>query len=414
MNEGALLANLLNHPEQIDLLDIKPEWFEFEQVGLIANAIKQLKGDIFPLQKLVDELKDEGYTFDLMDLEKTKQQDTGYSFSENLPFIKKRYYEKEILDRMKKYQEEGRRVYLNEIESLTEELEALRNFEDDGLLESSIDDFKEELYSTEKISIDSFKIINAWTGGGFRPGQLVTIGARSGVGKTLVAINFMMDFLKRNKGMRTAFFSLEMSKLEIMDRILSNQASVNSLKLVDKTNLTKEEKDKCLAIYEKIANEWDMALFDENFQTLQAITRKIRERRKNFTGKFAVFVDYAGLINVEGVKNGGDSSGRIKMNIITRELKLLASELKCTIFLLAQLNRGLEYRQDKRPGLQDLKESGSLEQDSSMVFFISKDEEEKTKAYLDIAKNRVGMCGRIDFYMNPSFMEFYPEREENR
>src|SRR5699024_8929841 len=141
------------------------------------------------------------YTFDLMDLEKTKQQDTGYSFSENLPFIKKRYYEKEILDRMKKYQEEGRRLYLNEIESLTEELEALRNFEDDGLLESSLDDFKEELYSTEKISIDSFKIINAWTGGGFRPGQLVTIGARSGVGKTLVAINFMMDFMKRNKGM---------------------------------------------------------------------------------------------------------------------------------------------------------------------------------------------------------------------
>ena len=94
------------------------------------------------------------------------------------------------------------------------------------------------------------------------------------------------------------------------------------------------------------------------------------------------------------------------MNIITRELKLLATELDCPIFLLAQLNRGLEYRQDKTPTLADLKESGSLEQDSSMVFFISKDNDDKNHAYLDIAKNRIGMTDRLDFYMNPAYMEF--------
>src|SRR5699024_7415647 len=153
-------------------------------------------------------------------------------------------------------------------------------------------------------------------------------------------------------------------------------------------------------------NDYDMALFGEQYSTLGMIKSKIKER--SVAGKYIAFIDYVGLVNVEGVKTGGENGKRISIEIITRELKLLASELKIPIVILAQLNLGLEYRQDKTPGLQDLKDSGSLEQDSNIVMFVSKDNEEENLAYLDIAKNRSGRCGRLEFYMNPAFMEFTP------
>lgn len=407
MNENMIVANLLNDPRQVQFLKVSGDWFEAESMSLIVEAIIDLNGEVRTSADIADQIKEKiGKKISIEELESLKAVEgyEKYSFSAMVPHLQKRYLQKELNRYMAKYQVEGRKKYLKIIAELTEEMEGINTNLDDGLLSTSMDDFEAELYKTESTSIKTFPNIGKMIGGGFRPGQLITIGARSGVGKTLVSINFMMDAQERNKGIRTDFFSLEMSKFEIVDRILSKKAGINSLKLVDYTNLTKEDKAKVLQGYKDLVNNYDIGLFGEQFQTLGVIKRKIKERA--IAGKYMAFIDYAGLINVEGVNNGGDSSGRIKMNIITRELKLLASELKIPIFLLAQLNRGLEYRQDKTPGLQDLKESGSLEQDSSMVFFISKDEEDKNLAYLDIAKNRVGMKGRLEFYMNPSFMEF--------
>jgi replicative DNA helicase len=214
----------------------------------------------------------------------------------------------------------------------------------------------------------------------------------------------MVQALQLNDGLRADYFSLEMNKFEIVNRIISRAESINSLKLVDYTNLRVDEKQKVIAGYRKLASQYDMALFGEELSTLGAIKRKIKQRAVN--GRYICFIDYIGLINVEGVRNGGDSAGRIKMNIITRELKLLASELKIPIVMIAQLNRGLEYRQDKTPTLADLKESGSIEQDSTIVLFISRDTDDPNKAILHVGKNRVGIVGSLPFYINPSFMEF--------
>lgn len=407
MKENMIVANLLNNPKQVQFLNVSGEWFEARSLGLIVDAIVELNGEVQTSAEITEQIKEktgERITIEELESLKAVNGQEKYSFSATIPFLHKEYLRKKLNLYMAKYQVEGRKKYLKVVSELTEEMDAINTNFDDGLLATSLEDFEAELYKTESTSIKTFPNIGKMIGGGFRPGQLITIGARSGVGKTLVSINFMMDAQERNKGIRTDFFSLEMSKFEIVDRILSKKAGINSLKLVDYTNLTKEDKAKVLQGYKDLVNNYDIGLFGEQFQTLGVIKRKIKERA--IAGKYMTFIDYAGLINVEGVNNGGDSSGRIKMNIITRELKLLASELKIPIFLLAQLNRGLEYRQDKTPGLQDLKESGSLEQDSSMVFFISKDEEDKNLAYLDIAKNRVGMKGRLEFYMNPSFMEF--------
>lgn len=409
MNEQMIVANLLNDTKQVQFLKVDYHWFESNVMAEIVKAVVGLNGEIRTTVDLVEQIKESGAIeigLDQLETLKSLEDNEKYSFVAMVPHLKKRYLQKELNENMAKYQLEGRKKYLKIIAELTEEMDSIAETLDDGLLESSLDEFEKELFKKESNSIQSFPIVNKMIGGGFRPGQLITIGARSGVGKTLVSINLMMDMIERNSDIRADFFSLEMSKFEIVDRIISKRENINSLKLVDYANLRQEEKVRVFNGYKKLMEECDIGLFGEQYQTLGVIKRKIKERA--VAGRYVAFIDYAGLINVEGVNNGGESSGRIKMNIITRELKLLASELRIPIFLLAQLNRGLEYRQDKTPGLQDLKESGSLEQDSSMVFFISKDDEDDNLAYLDIAKNRVGLKGRIDCYMNPSFMEFKP------
>jgi len=414
MDEFRIVSNLLKDPKQIQFLDVSPEWFTQEQMGIVVKGVKELNGEYKSTLDLAEKLKELGNqtSFDELEMLKELPDTDKYSFADMVPYLHREHVQKMLNTYMAKFQTEGTKANLKMVADLTEEFESIQEVDDSGLLETSLLAFKKELFSDEKTSIETFSDISRMIGGGFRPGQLITIGARSGVGKTLVSLNFLADFLERNENFRGDFFSLEMTKFEIVDRLISRKAHINSLKLVDYTNLNPEEKEKVLDCYQELSQKYDMGIFGEQFQTLGIIKRKIRQRRAETNGKYAVFIDYAGLINVEGVSNGGDSAGRIKMNIITRELKLLATELRCTIFLLAQLNRGLEYRQDKTPGLQDLKESGSLEQDSSMVFFISKDNEEENLAFLDVAKNRVGMKGRIKFYMNPTFMEFKPYTEE--
>lgn len=409
MNEQMITANLLNDTKQIQFLNVKSEWFESNVMALIVQAIINLNGEVKSTADISEQIKeDSNQDIKQEELEtlKNKQGYEKYSFSAMVPHLHKNYVQKQLNYYMAKYQQEGRKKYLDIINSLTEEINDINVSADDGLLSSSLEEFEKELYSEKSTSIKTYDEVNKMIGGGFRPGQLITIGARSGVGKTLVSLNFMMDMLNRDRQIRADFFSLEMSKLEIVDRIISKKEGINSMKMVDYTNLRSDEKEKALNSYKDLMDNYDIGLFGEEYSTLGMIKRKIKERATQ--GKYIAFIDYVGLVNVEGVNAGGENGERIAINIITRELKLLASELKIPIFILSQLNRGLEYRQDKTPGLQDLKSSGSLEQDSSMVFFISKDSEEDNLVYLDIAKNRVGRRGRVKFHMNPAFMEFKP------
>jgi len=408
MNEQMIVSNLLNDPRQVQFLEVKSEWFTSDAMKIIVQAVVDLNGEIKNMTDVSEQTIENGNRVGLEELEtlKSAHGSEKFSFSAMVPYLHKNFVQKQLNTYMAKYQLDGRKKYLNIISELTDEIQNISTRTDDGLLSSSIDEFEKELFSEKSTSLRTYENINKMIGGGYRPGQLITVGARSGVGKTLVSLNFMMDILERNKNVRADFFSLEMSKFEIVNRIISKKDNINSLKLVDYTNLNSKEKSRVFNSYKDLMNNYDIGLFGEEYSTLGMIKRKIKERA--IAGKYIVFIDYVGLVAVEGVKAGGDSAERIAINLITRELKLLAAELKIPIFILAQLNRGLEYRQDKTPGLQDLKASGSLEQDSNIVMFVSKDNEEENLAYLDIAKNRSGRCGRLEFYMNPAFMEFTP------
>lgn len=225
--------------------------------------------------------------------------------------------------------------------------------------------------------------------GGFKPGQLLLIAGRPAMGKTTLAIDMARAAsLISNK--TTLFFSLEMSKEELMMKIISAQTNILHENL-KKGNVTAEEWEKLKKFREEFEAS-DLLIDDSpglSFATLRAkcIKQKARPEGLDF-----IIVDYLGLMETTGKSNDNRQQ---EIATLSRQLKLLAKALGVPILTLAQLNRDNEKRQDKTPMASDLRDSGSLEQDADMVILIHRAEvydknDRPGQADLILAKHRGG------------------------
>jgi replicative DNA helicase len=228
---------------------------------------------------------------------------------------------------------------------------------------------------------------------GFHPGQVFVLASRPGMGKTSWFLSSVLHSAVKD-GAVAAIFSLEMSREEIGFRLLSGQARIDSKKL--KTGrLSDRDWAKMAEAADKIAKA-RIFIDDSGGMTILDIRSRCR-RLKAMQGKLdLIVVDYLQLMRGTA-KSGGRSDGREReIAEISRGLKELAKELKVPIIACSQLNRSVESRQDKRPQLSDLRESGAIEQDADMVAFIHRDDyydresENKGLAEIIIAKNRSG------------------------
>lgn len=250
---------------------------------------------------------------------------------------------------------------------------------------------------------------------GLRPGQLIVVAARPGVGKTSFAMSLAVNAARATQ-LPVAIFSLEMLAQELSMRILSSDASVDSQRLktknlsdVDLRNLAKAIKELAqLPIF--INDAADVGLLD-----IKSQARKIKSER----GLGLILVDYLQLMQ----GNPKLQSREQQISEISRGLKNLAKELECPIIALSQLNRAVESRPDKRPMISDLRESGSIEQDADMVLLIYRDElynpdsKEKGIAELIVAKNRSGERGTAKLAWighQTKFSNLYQERAPDR
>lgn len=199
---------------------------------------------------------------------------------------------------------------------------------------------------------------------GFNKGDLVIIGARPGMGKTTLALNIVQHILNHNKGV--AFFSLEMPAEQLMLRMLS---AITSIPLSDlKIGKLDDEQWSELSRSTNFMMEKDFYVDDGsslNIAQLRSKLRKLKSRNPNI--EIAV-VDYLQLMR------GGSKERHIEVGEISRGLKILARELQIPIVALSQLNRGVEGRDDKRPLLSDLRESGSIEQDADIILFVYRED----------------------------------------
>jgi len=237
-----------------------------------------------------------------------------------------------------------------------------------------------------------FKELDSLTTG-LHPGQTVVIAARPGMGKTSWILSSVQHAAIASQSV-VAFFSLEMSKEELGFRFLSGLSRIDSRKLkVGK--LADRDWPKLAEAADKLAKA-KIFIDDRGGLTVMEIRSRCRRLMQSEKKLDLIVVDYLQLMQGTRGGKGGDFSREREISEISRGLKELAKELKVPIVALSQLNRGVESRQDKRPNLADLRESGAIEQDADIVCFIhredyyDKETENKGIAEVIVAKNRSG------------------------
>jgi replicative DNA helicase len=243
---------------------------------------------------------------------------------------------------------------------------------------------------------------------GLQRSNLVILAARPGMGKTSLALGLAKN-VAIGTGKPVVFFSMEMGALELTKRLLSMEAGVDATKLWT-ANLTEPDWGKISHAVGRLA-EAQLHIDDNPHCTVMEMRAKARRLRARHGDLGLVIVDYIQLMTPS-------SSGRrpenrqVEVSEISRGLKILARELECPVIALSQLNRQLEYRQDKRPMLADLRESGGLEQDADVVAFIYRDEvynpesDDRALAEIIIAKHRNGPTGTARLVFRPERAEF--------
>ena len=238
---------------------------------------------------------------------------------------------------------------------------------------------------------------------GFQPGNLVILAARPSMGKSALAL-----CIAANLGVRestpVALFTLEMSKSEVTQRLMCSEAKVESQR-VRSGKLTQEDWPRLTAACDKLMKA-PIYVDDTGSITMMELRSKARRLKSREPNLGLIVVDYLQLMT-----SGSSAENRVQeVSQISRHLKVLARDLDVPILALSQLSRAVEQRHDKRPILSDLRESGSIEQDADLVFFVYRDEyyngdesDQQGLAELILAKHRNGPTDSIKL----SFLKRY-------
>jgi replicative DNA helicase len=224
--------------------------------------------------------------------------------------------------------------------------------------------------------------------GGFRAGQLITIGGNTGVGKSAFALNLALNIMAQ--GHKVGLWSFEMDKEGIFQRIFSIKTGIDKM---DKS--LQEERNNAVREYINNTDD-DMGIYTDPIKDINNFYLQCRQLSVQENMK-VVIIDYFQLISVSGESNNNSISER---EAITKKLKNIASELGLVIIVVSQLTRACQYRDDKRPMLSDFRNSGSIEQYSNVVIFLHKLEKQPSEysvfehaIELIVAKNRSGLSG---------------------
>jgi replicative DNA helicase len=260
---------------------------------------------------------------------------------------------------------------------------------------------------------------------GFQPENLIVVAARPGVGKTSWAIN-VATHAALDHGIPVLIFSLEMSKFELMERMLAGEARIDSSRMRRGMIEYGDWKSHIYPAADRLTKA--PILIDDsaapNILELRAKTRRFRGNPKYFphTGGGRpplglMVVDYLQL--ARGLGGRREESREREIAEISRGLKALAKDLHIPVIAVSQLNRGLERREDKRPQLSDLRESGAIEQDADLILFIHREEmygtegAERNKAELIIGKNRHGPTDTVFLTFQREFTKFQNYADES-
>lgn len=246
--------------------------------------------------------------------------------------------------------------------------------------------------------------------GGFNPGDLIILAARPAVGKTSFALNIASRAAQL--GTSIAFFSLEMSATQLIQRIMSTEAKIESKKMRT-GGMNAQDWTRLVGVSDTLS-KLDIWIDDTPSASILEVRAKARRQLRHVEpGHGMIIVDYLQLMQPQ---NARTESRQVEVAEISRGLKILAKEMGMPVIALSQLSRAVESRQGKRPMLSDLRESGSIEQDADIVMFIDRSTSEKEAEEQDrpplgtadiiVAKHRNGGTGVAHLAFQPDFTRF--------
>ncbi|HNX02955.1 MAG: replicative DNA helicase [Candidatus Cloacimonas sp.] len=245
--------------------------------------------------------------------------------------------------------------------------------------------------------------------GGFRPGQFIIIAARPAMGKTSLALNIAANAAV-NLNKKVAVFSMEMAADEVIMRMFSSASEVKMDGMLRGYGMNEEKLIRIMQASEVLSSK-HIYIDDSGTNTPLDIRAKTRRLAAEIGGLDLIMIDYLQLMTLTREKDNRQQ----EISEISRALKILAKDMKIPVIALSQLNRAAENREDKKPKLADLRESGAIEQDADLVMFIYRDEyyfpetTQKTGiAEIIISKNRHGATGNLELGFEKEFTLFRP------
>ncbi|MBC8590380.1 replicative DNA helicase [Wansuia hejianensis] len=400
---------------------IRPEDFYKEANAEIYEAIILLfnRGEPVDLITLSEELKRRGTLENIGGLTYLANLSGGIATTANTEYYCKIVEEKSILRKLISSSNE----IMGKAYEDSEEINAIIEKAEKNIFDITQGTNREGFAPISEVLLDSFAKIeemSANQGGltglttgfidldnklsGLQKSDLVLLAARPSMGKTAFGINIITNSaLKANAS--AAIFSLEMSKEQLVQRMISSVAHVDLQKIIS-GRLTEDE---WMQIINSMGPLSQAKVFIDDTPGISLMEMKAKCRRlKIEQGLDVILIDYLQLMQMDGKQE----SRQQEISAISRGLKALAKEMECPVIALSQLSRAPELRADHRPILSDLRESGAIEQDADVVLFLYRDEyynedsEQKNIGELIIAKHRNGPTGTIELVFKKEFTKF--------
>jgi len=416
---GALLVSGDGITRVIDL--IEPEYFYRKAHQVIYAAMLDLFDNNEPIDIVTvsQYLKDEGKLEGVGGRQYITDLSLAIATTANLEYYARIVQEKALLRHLIKagteivsqcYEEPDADAAIDRAEHLIFSLAQKRSMQQlvhiKHIVETSFQKIEERYENRDSLSgvPSGFYDLDALTSG-FQPSDLIIVAARPSMGKTALCLNIAQHVSVEHK-IPVAIFSLEMSKEQLVSRMLCSEASIDANRL--RTGHLHTNDWTHLAMAMGRLGEAPIFIDDSALLNVLEIRAKARRLKAEMKGLGLIIVDYIQLL--QGRKQ---TDNRVQeVSEISRSLKTLAREISVPVIALSQLSRAVEARQNKRPMLSDLRESGSIEQDSDLVMFIYRDEyynpesERRGEAEIIIAKQRNGPTGTVDLLYQASITRF--------
>lgn len=433
--EQSLISLFFTYPDYLKKayeIGVNEEDFFFYEHKVAFKTMMELYSDGKPVDvaSLITELADKkrlGEGYNQVTIDEIMATLDMFASTANFDYYIDILFEKakarqliEFIDDIKKKIYEGNDVYetVDETEKKIKELAASRRVSD----MSSSEEFVNEALARIMMLSQSKGVTGIQSGfeyldkitNGFQKSDLIILAARPSVGKTAFALNVAVNAATKYKK-SVAIFSLEMSKGQLSNRMLSLKSNVEANKIRDGKGITNPDWAKLDAAADEIKKA-SLQVEDSALIKVNEIFAKCR-KMKNEKGLDLVIVDYLQLIS--GNRRNNTTNREQEVAEISRSLKQLARELDVPVIALSQLSRKVEDS-NREPVLADLRESGSIEQDADIVMFLhrekKKDDEEESELKdikLIIAKHRNGSIGTVNLAFNGKYSQFYSKVKEN-